>query len=673
MPVSFTVEGPDSEELNSVFARDEWGSEQRVMLDVAFSSLAAVLGSEDDPIESIAVPRLLATVFAVGWSSRMLSAVNPVDFAGHLESAIEARGGMLDIGPIADANLATAQGVATDQIQLDAVGLYVSMYGTIDPFAVHVTALPVVEDAHVNCSAFPRLAKLATRDGNVPEGKLRSLAARFRVELPLSTDLTDAAKVKWVWGLASLSQAITVRATGWLRLATTTEEFEASVLELSDDGRFTAEWMTERRQRRTASAEQERTRRELGAGFDATLTALGVWAHVSSAVLATGDAEDRSLACDAARSLRKFHDLELEGAGLNVMKMAAGTAVLLAMKRKGHGTDRLGVAPSGTAEALQYIVTYVVPTPTPLFDGGEPAAGAAAAAAGAGPQTVQLSTASMEALQAAAGRSAAGGAAREPSEKLTLGRAPNVAHELRPEWFSPKDVAPFERHEEAFIRLSLLEGEAFKEAWVELDPEARCLASVPVYAQDLARCPRLLALDLVYGRLAEVADSILIKGTSLAGDRESPEQRSEDRDRRANLATLQKGNVVEAGPQICVVQYRLATFWVFAQVPYQSGPVASQVNGIWDEAWRTWAKVAEFALGVECEIVPAVEMILTVVRKTSIAGHHQWPEQARCDYPGVAMWFFARDYRAYREGRVLDKPSLLQIFQGADYLTYFKM
>ena len=94
-------------------------------------------------------------------------------------------------------------------------------------------------------------------------------------------------------------------------------------------------------------------------------------------------------------------------------------------------------------------------------------------------------------------------------------------------------------------------------------------------------------------------------------------------------------------------------------VPYQSGPTASKVNGVWDEAWRTWALVAEFSLGEECEIVPAVEMILKVVRKTPVSGHHQWPDQARCDYPGVAMWFFARDYRTYREGRVLDKPSLL--------------
>ena len=75
----------------------------------------------------------------------------------------------------------------------------------------------------------------------------------------------------------------------------------------------------------------------------------------------------------------------------------------------------------------------------------------------------------------------------------------------------------------------------------------------------------------------------------------------------------------------------------------RSGPVASSVNGVWDGAWRTWALVAEFSLGEECEIVPAMEMILKVVRKTSISGHHQWPDQARCDYPGVAMWFFARD------------------------------
>ena len=73
MPVSFSVEGPDSEDLDSVFSREAWGYDERVMLDVAFSSLAKALGDEDGPLESIAVPRLLAVAYAVGWSGKMLS------------------------------------------------------------------------------------------------------------------------------------------------------------------------------------------------------------------------------------------------------------------------------------------------------------------------------------------------------------------------------------------------------------------------------------------------------------------------------------------------------------------------------------------------------------------------------------------------------------------------
>ena len=110
------AEGPDTEDLKiSPFARGEWSQDERIMLDVSFMSLAAVLGDEDDPLESIAVSRLLAIAYAVGWSSKMLM-VSPTDFAGELEAAIDARGGLVDIGATADANLATAQAVATDQI-----------------------------------------------------------------------------------------------------------------------------------------------------------------------------------------------------------------------------------------------------------------------------------------------------------------------------------------------------------------------------------------------------------------------------------------------------------------------------------------------------------------------------------------------------------------------------
>ena len=88
------AEGPDTEDLKiSPFAKGEWSQDERILLDVSFTSLAAALGDEDDPLESIAVSRLLAIAYAVGWSSKMLM-VSPTDFAGELEAAIDARGGL---------------------------------------------------------------------------------------------------------------------------------------------------------------------------------------------------------------------------------------------------------------------------------------------------------------------------------------------------------------------------------------------------------------------------------------------------------------------------------------------------------------------------------------------------------------------------------------------------
>ena len=94
----------------------------------------------------------------------------------------------------------------------------------------------------------------------------------------------------------------------------------------------------------------------------------------------------------------------------------------------------------------------------------------------------------------------------------------------------------------------------------------------------------------------------------------------------------------------------------------------------------TWAEVAESQLGAECEIVPGVEKILQFVRKTALTGHVVWPDQSRCDYPGVALWFFNRDYRAYREKRLdkagspAAKPSLLTILdKSTDFLSYLRM
>ena len=116
-------------------------------------------------------------------------------------------------------------------------------------------------------------------------------------------------------------------------------------------------------------------------------------------------------------------------------------------------------------------------------------------------------------------------------------------------------------------------------------------------------------------------DNILIKGAVLAGEREGEEQKAEDRERAKNIAKIRVGDVIGGGPQMCVVAYKLGNIWTFLQVPYRTGKVADDVNGIWDSAFMTWAEVAESQLGAECEIVPGVEKILQFVRKSSLIGH----------------------------------------------------
>ena len=73
---------------------------------------------------------------------------------------------------------------------------------------------------------------------------------------------------------------------------------------------------------------------------------------------------------------------------------------------------------------------------------------------------------------------------------------------------------------------------------------------LPLLAPSNSRPRPTLKFMRFHGKLTEEAGNILIKGTSLEGDRESEEQRSEDRARRMDLAKLRKGNVVEAGPKI---------------------------------------------------------------------------------------------------------------------------
>ena len=163
-------------------------------------------------------------------------------------------------------------------------------------------------------------------------------------------------------------------------------------------------------------------------------------------------------------------------------------------------------------------------------------------------------------------------------------------------------------------------------------------------------------------RQTTVADNIILQGTALSNERETEEERKEDQERATALRYQKQGDFIKGGPQLCVVEIRLESLWTFLQVPYLNNATAAKLNGSWDTTWFTWAKAANAQLGPECEIIPAVQQIVSMVRVKALRAHAPWPDQTRADYPAVALWLFTRDYRAYREGVPgALKPSLLGI------------
>ena len=605
-----------------------------------------------------------------------------MEFVGEWESAIDDRAGLEDVGTAADGAYVHALAAANTAAQRRAIDVIVAKDGKLRLPSRFNERLPGAAGGSVDCTAFPRLAKLAPGGaGQVPEARIRALASQLQVELPESADLSEGARAKWIWGLSRLSRSVTARAVGWLGLAASDEDWQAALSELRRDGRFAAEWMTEKRLERTANRVRAEQRLAQGAGYDERVTNLEVWSHVSGST--RDEAADTALASQVARATTAMHQFNLTGADDAMMKITAGLAVKTVMKEKNHGLDRVAVAPLQADLALQQILGYVNPTvilatrPSPdrgvgFADGG--------GGGGGGGGELRLDADSRAALDRFGAAAAAGSPAASTTDKIILGKAPDERGVRRPEHFAAIDVAPFERHEAEIGRLSTLTGEAFEAGFAALDDEARHLCAIPVHHLDLARNTRLLPLSLVYDAATVAGDNILIKGTVLAGEREGEEQKAEDRERAKNIAKLRVGDVLVGGPQLCVVAYKLGSIWTFLQVPYRSGKVAADINGIWDTAFMTWAEVAESQLGAECEIVPGVERILQFVRKSSLTGHVVWPDQARCDYPGVALWFFNRDYRAYREKRLdkagnpTAKPSLLAILdESTDFLSYMRM
>ena len=84
-----------------------------------------------------------------------------------------------------------------------------------------------------------------------------------------------------------------------------------------------------------------------------------------------------------------------------------------------------------------------------------------------------------------------------------------------------------------------------------------------------------------------------------------------------------------------------------------------------------WAEVAESQLGKECDIAAGVEQIVKTVRQDARIGDDPWSDQQRADYGAVALFYFTRDYRRWREKWPgAERPSLLRVITSVDFSKY---
>jgi hypothetical protein len=165
---------------------------------------------------------------------------------------------------------------------------------------------------------------------------------------------------------------------------------------------------------------------------------------------------------------------------------------------------------------------------------------------------VPFDTASLDLL-----RGIATAGSKPKVEPIVLGRATADDGSLRrPEYFSVGDIASFEAHESALTAaaaISASDEQVFLAAVRGLPEAARALLCVPVFPADMARNHRLHVLKVLHERQTTMADNIIIKGTVLSNDRETEEQRAEDRERAAASRHTAQGDFVKGGPHICVV------------------------------------------------------------------------------------------------------------------------
>ena len=353
-PIS--AEPPDTEVLDgSPFMSGGWPDDS-ISLDMGFSQVAEALG-DGASLVSVTPETLLAIAFSTSESSRLLK-ITPMECVGEWESTMDDRNGLEDVGAAAENAYANALAAANTAAQRRAIDVIVAKDGKLMLASRFNEQLPGAAGGTVDCTAPPRLAKLAPGGaGQAPEDRIRALASQLQVELPGPADLLEGVRAKWIWGLSRLARSLTARAVGWLGLAASDEDWQAALGELRRDGRFTSEWMTTKRLERIADQVRAEQRQAQGAGYDERASNSEVWSHISGST--RDEAADSTLASQVARATTAMHHFNVECADVPMMRISAGLAVKHAMKEKNHGLDRVAVVPLQAALALQHELGYV--------------------------------------------------------------------------------------------------------------------------------------------------------------------------------------------------------------------------------------------------------------------------------------------------------------------------
>ena len=172
------VEPPDTEVLDGSPFMSGGRPDGSISLDVGFSQVAEALG-DGAPVVSVTPETLLAIAFSAIESSRLLK-ITPMEFVGEWESAMDDRAGLEDVGPAADTAYLAALAAANTAAQRRAVDVIIAKDGKLKLASHFNEQLPGASGGSVDCTAFPRLAKLAPGGaGQVGLGPVSTFTVRY--------------------------------------------------------------------------------------------------------------------------------------------------------------------------------------------------------------------------------------------------------------------------------------------------------------------------------------------------------------------------------------------------------------------------------------------------------------------------------------------------------------